>query len=114
MRSIHSSNRAAFCAARAWVRYLCRQTAFVVVAIFAAAVAPAQAMAAPPCDGRAAISAQDLGEAVLSRNLGLPARTQALEAAQARATRAGALDDPMFSYGLAPGALDRSPNIFGR
>lgn len=86
----------------------------MAAAIFAAAVATAQAIAAGPFDGRAAISAADLVEAVLTQNLGLPARTQALEAARARAARAGALDDPMFSYGLAPGLIDRSSNIYGQ
>ena len=114
MRSIHGSNHAASCAARTWVRHLRRHTGFLAVAIFAAAVTTAQAIAAGPFDGRVAISAQDLVEAVLSRNLGLPARTQALEAARARAARAGALDDPMFSYGLAPGLIDRSSNIYGQ
>ncbi|MGB8273710.1 MAG: TolC family protein [Alphaproteobacteria bacterium] len=114
MRLIHGSIRVALHTTRACAECLRRLTAFVAAIGFIVAVTAAQPVAGSPFDSRATISAQDLVEAVLSRNFNLPARAQALEAARARAARAGALDDPMFSYGLAPGLADRSSNIFGQ
>ena len=52
-------------------------------------------------------------EAVLARNPDLPAQRAAWEAARARIAQAGALDDPMLSYTIAPQTLGASGLDFG-
>ncbi|HET8701056.1 MAG TPA: TolC family protein, partial [Nitrococcus sp.] len=58
------------------------------------------AMAAEPV-----LSPQSLVTAVLKRNPGIAAMQAAVDAADARIEQAGALDDPMLSYTMAPGTF---------
>ncbi|CAN5146659.1 N/A [soil metagenome] len=79
---------------------------FSAVALGGWLAAPA-AIAAPPEErepftGLERVSAEALTEAVVARNPGLDAMRAALAAARARIVPAGALEDPMLTYGLAP------------
>lgn len=63
---------------------------------------PATAYAAAPTQAGALFSADQLVREVLQRNQGIEAMRAAADAAGARIESAGALDDPMVSYMLAP------------
>ena len=102
MRSVHRSNHAVSRAPRAWTGPVRRGTGLAVAAFFAAAATAAQPVVAGPFDGRAAIGGEALVAAIPAQNRGPPARTEALNAAHVRAAGSGVLDDPMFSYDLAP------------
>lgn len=63
------------------------------------------AMAAEPTLTAPALSPKSLVAAVLERNPGIAAMQAAADAADARIEQAGALDDPMLSYTMAPGTF---------
>lgn len=84
---------------RNWHRYL-------GVALALGAALPSAAMPAPPDLAAAQVlDASSLITQVLERNPGLGALRAAAEAAAQRSAAAGALDDPILSYGAAPQTL---------
>ena len=72
--------------------------ALVCVCLFAGV----PAHAADPLVGATLLTAKRLVNAVMQRNPGVPALRAAAAAAASRVEPAGALDDPMLSYTLAP------------
>ncbi len=64
-----------------------------------------QAVENPPAQATATLAAGTFTAAVVHSNPGLAAMRSALEAASARIEPAGALPDPVISYGLAPNTV---------
>lgn len=73
---------------------------FIVACLLSSLVFPA--MAADPLFGAKPFTSQQLVEAVLARNPSLPALRAAARAVASRVESAGALEDPMLSYNVAP------------
>ena len=87
------------------------------IVLLLAPAAPAAAQAAgddDPLAGLGVLQRDDLVRAVLERNPGLESARQAWRAAAARPAQAGALDDPMLTYGLAPLSLGSGEAGFGQ
>ena len=83
-----------------------RRSVFAFIAVLSTVYPKAFAFEGDPFSGVSQVTPARLVEAVLARNPTLPAMQAAWSAAQARFEQASALDDPMLSYELAPGAAE--------
>jgi outer membrane protein TolC len=81
-----------------------RRSVFAFIAVLGTVYPKAFAAEGDPFAGVSQVTPANLVEAVLARNPTLPAMQAAWEASKSRIEQASALDDPMLSYGLAPGA----------
>ncbi|MFV2055507.1 MAG: TolC family protein [Thiohalomonadales bacterium] len=77
-------------------------------------VAPNTVVSDAPFTNLKQLSATRLVSAVLHRNSDVPAMQATWQATQARITQAGALDDPMLSYLIAPQTLSQDNMDFGQ
>jgi len=88
---------------------------FLCLALIGAApLAARQDPLADPFAGASELDRAGLVAAVLERNPGLEASRRALEAAQASAGQAAALEQPMASYAMAPASVGAGDVPFGQ